>query len=122
MTIRRYQRSLLATTCTEMGAIYCSIISFATETSSNEMLENTVPKLSSDSPTGREKEKEKEDDVLERIKLQRKQDVMDINASLAATRSKLNRSAGLLTNIVYEFSLRGRWPRERYQQILDLQM
>ncbi|KAK0473358.1 hypothetical protein IW261DRAFT_1503962 [Armillaria novae-zelandiae] len=42
--------------------------------------------------------------------------------SLIAIRSKLNRSAVLKTNVIYEFSLRGRWPAQRYHKILELQL
>ena len=84
MTLRRYQRSILATTCTEVGAIYCSILSFASD--------------------------------------KRETSIGEITSTLLATRSKLKRASTLSTNIVYEFSLRGRWPKKRYQQILDMQM
>ncbi|KAJ3536349.1 hypothetical protein NMY22_g6068 [Coprinellus aureogranulatus] len=84
MTLRRYQRSILATTCTEIGAIYCSIVSFATE--------------------------------------KKEASIQEIASTLLATRNKLKRASTLSTNIVYEFSLRGRWPKKRYQQILDLQI
>ncbi|KAF9028574.1 hypothetical protein BDZ89DRAFT_1066048 [Hymenopellis radicata] len=83
-TIRRYQRTLLATTSSELGAIYCSVISFASS--------------------------------------RRLQEVPEVVTSLIAIRSKLSRSAVLRTNAIYEFSLRGRWPAERYKKILDLQM
>ncbi|KAF8907756.1 hypothetical protein CPB85DRAFT_1551911 [Mucidula mucida] len=99
-TIRRYQRTLLATTSSELGAIYCSVVSFASS--------------------------------------RRTQEVPEVVTSLIAIRSKLNRSAVLRTNAIYEvrtfdlrsavvlimiqFSLRGRWPAARYQKILDLQM
>ncbi|KAJ2933854.1 hypothetical protein H1R20_g3236, partial [Candolleomyces eurysporus] len=86
MTLRRYQRSLLSTTCTELGTIYCSIITFATFTPRTQAR------------------------------------MEEIISSLVATRAKLNRSSALSTNIVYEFSLRGRWPKKRYQQILELQL
>ncbi|KAK7688323.1 hypothetical protein QCA50_008695 [Cerrena zonata] len=42
--------------------------------------------------------------------------------SLIAIRLKLKRSLILKTNIVYEFSLRGKWPSERYQKILEIQL
>ncbi|KAF5312520.1 hypothetical protein D9619_003562 [Psilocybe cf. subviscida] len=83
-TIRRYERTLLATTSAEMGTIYCAILSFA----------NT----------------------------KHKEEIQDIIVSLLALRSKLTRSYSLRTNVGYEFSLRGRWPSERYQAVADLQM
>ncbi|KAI0917777.1 hypothetical protein AcV7_007101 [Taiwanofungus camphoratus] len=46
----------------------------------------------------------------------------EIIQSLVAIRMKLKRSVVLKTNIVYEFSLRGKWPAERYQKILELQI
>jgi hypothetical protein len=38
-TIRRYQRATLATTCTELGAIYCAIVSYANTRSPEEVTE-----------------------------------------------------------------------------------
>ncbi|GBE78787.1 hypothetical protein SCP_0116800 [Sparassis crispa] len=46
----------------------------------------------------------------------------EINQSLMATRIKLKRSLVLKANIIYEFSLRGKWPSKRYQKILELQL
>lgn len=46
----------------------------------------------------------------------------EIVQALIAIRMKLKRSVVLKTNIVYEFSLRGKWPAKRYQRILELQM
>ncbi|KAJ7581095.1 hypothetical protein C8J56DRAFT_256925 [Mycena floridula] len=83
-TIRKYQRATLATTSTEIGAIYCAILSFAYSRDSKESEE--------------------------------------ITTSLIAIRSKLNRSAVLKANAIYEFSLRGRWPADRYAKILQLQL
>ncbi|KAF9499221.1 hypothetical protein BDN71DRAFT_1384411 [Pleurotus eryngii] len=83
-TIRSYQRTTLATTAAELGAIYCAIISFA-----------NAPK----------------DDENQ-----------SIITSLIAVRSKLKRSIVLKANVVYEFSLRGRWPGERYQRVIELQL
>ncbi|KAJ8522296.1 hypothetical protein ONZ45_g1089 [Pleurotus djamor] len=45
-----------------------------------------------------------------------------IITSLIAVRSKLKRSIVLKANVIYEFSLRGRWPAKRYQKILELQL
>lgn len=42
--------------------------------------------------------------------------------SLLAIRSKLKRSLVLKENVIYEFSLRGQWPAERYHKILEVQM
>ncbi|ESK92525.1 hypothetical protein Moror_4433 [Moniliophthora roreri MCA 2997] len=83
-TIRRYQRATLATTTSEIGAIYCAILSYASSRSAEESQE--------------------------------------IVTSLVAIRSKLNRSAVLKANAIYEFSLRGRWPAKRYQRVLELQL
>ncbi|TRM68618.1 hypothetical protein BD626DRAFT_119094 [Schizophyllum amplum] len=83
-TIRRLQRRTLATTCSEIGAIFCSIVSFA-----------NVPQ-----------------DV----------DTQEILTSLIAIRSKLKRSITRSQNVTYEFSLRGKWPAERYNKIRELQI
>lgn len=42
--------------------------------------------------------------------------------SLLAIRRKLKRSLMVKENVTYELSLRGRWPAERYQKILDIQL
>ncbi|KAI0697464.1 hypothetical protein BC835DRAFT_1504792 [Cytidiella melzeri] len=42
--------------------------------------------------------------------------------SLIDIRMKLKRSLVLRTNIVYEISLRGRWPADRYQRISEIQL
>ncbi|KAL1753824.1 hypothetical protein FB107DRAFT_264038 [Schizophyllum commune] len=83
-TIRRLQRRTLATTCSEIGAIFCSIVSFANAPG----------------------------DV----------DTQEILTSLIAIRSKLKRSITRSQNVTYEFSLRGKWPAERYNKIRDLQI
>ena len=101
-TIREYQRNLLSTTSSELGSVYCSILSFA----------NT----------------------------KRESEVQEILSSLIALRNKLKKSTALRANVGYEvstssplqfllqvlklwqFSLRGRWPIDRYQKITDLQM
>jgi hypothetical protein len=38
-TIRKYQRETLATTCAELGGIYCAILSFAQTHSDKESIE-----------------------------------------------------------------------------------
>ncbi|KAF4612524.1 hypothetical protein D9613_012759 [Agrocybe pediades] len=83
-TIRRYQRTLLATTSSEMGTIYCAILSFA----------NT----------------------------KHEPEVQEIISSLLAIRAKLARSATMNSNVGYEYSLRGRWPADRYKKVADLQV
>ncbi|TFY76526.1 hypothetical protein EWM64_g7486 [Hericium alpestre] len=83
-TLRRYQRSTLSTTSTELGSVYCSVVSFA--------------------------------NVRHGV------DTQEILNSLIAVRLKLKRSIMLRTNIIYEFSLRGRWPAKRYQKIVEIQL
>ncbi|KAI9062294.1 hypothetical protein FKP32DRAFT_1677443 [Trametes sanguinea] len=85
-TLRKYQRKTMATTVSELGAVYCSIVSFANTREHQEVARG------------------------------------EIVQSLVAIRLKLKRSLVLKTNIIYEFSLRGRWPSSRYQKILDLQL
>ncbi|KAF9813949.1 hypothetical protein IEO21_05385 [Rhodonia placenta] len=85
-TLRRYQRAMLSTTSAELGAVYCSIVSFANTRGRHEV------------------------------------DRGEIIQTLVAIRMKLKRSVVLKTNIIYEFSMRGQWPAERYQRILELQM
>ncbi|KAI0041545.1 hypothetical protein FA95DRAFT_1548599 [Auriscalpium vulgare] len=50
------------------------------------------------------------------------ENAQDVLQSLIAIRLKLKRSIVLRTNIVYEFSLRGRYPAARYQKILEIQL
>ncbi|KAJ3009873.1 hypothetical protein NUW54_g2646 [Trametes sanguinea] len=76
----------MSTTVSELGAVYCSIVSFANTREHQEVARG------------------------------------EIVQSLVAIRLKLKRSLALKTNIVYEFSLRGRWPSSRYQKILGLQL
>ncbi|KAH9016429.1 hypothetical protein EDB83DRAFT_2439318 [Lactarius deliciosus] len=83
-TLRGYQRQSLATTASEIGSVYCSVVSYA----SSSHAENP----------------------------------QHVIQSLVAIRLKLKRSIVLRANIIYEFSLRGRWPAERYQKILEIQL
>ncbi|KAI0292339.1 hypothetical protein B0F90DRAFT_1811958 [Multifurca ochricompacta] len=70
-TLRDYQRQSLATSASEIGAVYCSIVSYASSPQTEDP-------------------------------------------------QHLKRSIVLRANIIYEFSLRGRWPAERYQKILEI--
>ncbi len=45
-----------------------------------------------------------------------------LSKSLIALRAKLRRTNLASANIAYEFSIRGRWPRERYQKLFVVQM
>jgi len=83
-TIRKYHRISLSTTTTEIGNLYCAIISYAT--------------------TRKEK------------------DLQTIVNNMTALRSKLRRMRSQTANVGYEISLRGKWPIERYEKILELQM
>ncbi|KAI0089790.1 hypothetical protein BDY19DRAFT_888753 [Irpex rosettiformis] len=86
VTLRSYQRRMMSTTVTEIGSVYCGVLSFANTQGTYEVDRGTIVQ------------------------------------SLIAIRLKLKRSLVLRTNIVYEFSLRGRWPAERYQKILEVQL
>ena len=95
---------MMSTTVAEIGAVYCSIVSFANTQHVYELDRGTIIQ------------------------------------SLIAIRLKLKRSLVLRTNIVYEvcrpgmlllyhvltinlqFSLRGKWPAQRYQKILEIQL
>lgn len=98
---------MMSTTVAELGAVYCSVVSFANTQHSYELDRGTIIQ------------------------------------SLIAIRLKLKRSLVLRTNIVYEvsdrrvsiqsrqqqdahsraqFSLRGKWPAQRYQRILEIQL
>ncbi|KAJ7905803.1 hypothetical protein B0H14DRAFT_25200 [Mycena olivaceomarginata] len=83
-TIRHYERTTMATTASEIGTMYCDIVSYA----------NTRHGM----------------------------DPQEIVTGLIAIRSKILRSITLKGNAIYEFSMRGRWPAERYQKIMELQL
>lgn len=101
-TLRGYQRQSLSTTASGIGSAYCLIVSYATS-----------------------------------LHIEDPQNVIQ---DLIAIRLKLKRSIVLRANIIYEvsrdlskifplpaeatsqFSLRGRWPAERYQKILEIQL
>ncbi|KAF8067019.1 hypothetical protein FPV67DRAFT_1769133 [Lyophyllum atratum] len=52
----------------------------------------------------------------------REKDVHEINLSLLAVRSKLRRTTARRANVIYEVSLRGRWPAERYHKLFEIQL
>ncbi|KAL4245332.1 hypothetical protein ABKN59_008325 [Abortiporus biennis] len=85
-TLRSYQRRMMSTTVSELGSVYCSIVSFANTRNHSEA------------------------------------DKSPIIQSLIAIRLKLKRSLVLRRNVVYEFSLRGSWPSERYHKICEIQL
>lgn len=60
--------------------------------------------------------------IISFANLRSEPEVQEIISSLTAIRSKLKRSVVLRTNVIYEFSLRGRWPAQRYQKIMELQL
>lgn len=47
---------------------------------------------------------------------------VDLMLRLQATRSKLRRLGALSATVAYEFSLRGRWPAERYAKLASVEM
>ncbi|KAF8896796.1 hypothetical protein CPB84DRAFT_1682022 [Gymnopilus junonius] len=49
-------------------------------------------------------------------------EIQEIISTLMAVRNKLTRVLAMRANIAYEFSFQGRWPADRYQKIVDLQM
>lgn len=60
--------------------------------------------------------------VISFASTRREDDIAFIVQSLLAIRSKLKRSRVSRTNVMYEFSMRGKWPSKRYQKILDTQL
>ncbi|KAI6026427.1 hypothetical protein BKA83DRAFT_4243292 [Pisolithus microcarpus] len=60
--------------------------------------------------------------VISFASTRREDDITFIVQSLLAIRSKLKRSRVSRTNVMYEFSMRGKWPSKRYQKILDTQL
>ncbi|KDR73069.1 hypothetical protein GALMADRAFT_270443 [Galerina marginata CBS 339.88] len=49
-------------------------------------------------------------------------EVQEIISGLLAVRSKLARGEKLRLNVMYEYSLKGKWPKDRYQRIMELQL
>ena len=100
-TIRKYHRKLLATTSSELGSIYCQVISFA-----NSKRQTEVPEIATNL-------------LAIRRKLRKSQ----------AMRRNVGYEVGwlypesLLIQLVShsQFSFRGKWPAKRYFAILDIQ-
>ncbi|TDL16038.1 hypothetical protein BD410DRAFT_731828 [Rickenella mellea] len=61
-------------------------------------------------------------DILSHANAPTYPEVRDIANNLTAIRTKLNRSKILRKHVVYELSLQGRWPTERYDMILKVQL
>ncbi|PPQ64930.1 hypothetical protein CVT26_015650 [Gymnopilus dilepis] len=49
-------------------------------------------------------------------------EIQEILSTLLAVRNKIARLLSLRANVGYEFSLKGQWPADRYQKIVDLQI
>ncbi|KIK91214.1 hypothetical protein PAXRUDRAFT_150011 [Paxillus rubicundulus Ve08.2h10] len=60
--------------------------------------------------------------VVSLANTKREGDTALVVSHLLAIRSKLKRSILLKANVIYEVSLRGRWPAERYHKILEIQL
>ncbi|KAI6044608.1 hypothetical protein EDC04DRAFT_2561114 [Pisolithus marmoratus] len=60
--------------------------------------------------------------VISFTSTRREDDITSIVQSLLAIRSKLKRSVVCRENVIYEFSMRGKWPAKRYHKILDIQL
>lgn len=60
--------------------------------------------------------------VISFASTRREDDITYIVQSLLAIRGKLKRSGVGKANVMYEFSMRGKWPSKRYQKILDTQL
>ncbi|KAL5518361.1 hypothetical protein ACEPAH_43 [Sanghuangporus vaninii] len=61
-------------------------------------------------------------DVVSNVTVRGGPETEAIVKELIASRLKLRRSKVLMTNVVYEFSFRGKWPKERYEGICDIQL
>ncbi|KAJ3877319.1 hypothetical protein F5051DRAFT_408806 [Lentinula edodes] len=106
-TLRRYQRTALATTCAELGVIYCAVLSLPYSSSLGQGGGNTNDTNNGD---------------LGKQTLGHSEETHAIVARLIAIRSKLGRLKTGKVNVKYEISLRGKWPEERYHTLFDLQM
>ena len=101
-TLRGYQRQSLATTASELGSVYCSIVSYATS-SHMEDFQKVIGNL-----------------IAIRLKLKRSI-VVRANIIYEVCRD-LHEIFLLSDEVVSQFSLRGRWPAKRYQKILEIQL
>ncbi|KIK64040.1 hypothetical protein GYMLUDRAFT_40270 [Collybiopsis luxurians FD-317 M1] len=101
-TIRKYQRSTLATTCAEVGVIYCAILSLF-HGSASDASSTLYVRESGKQPIGHSEHGQA------------------IVARLIAIRGKLDRLKASRANVKYEISFRGRWPEERYHTLFELQ-
>ncbi|KAL5495894.1 hypothetical protein ACEPAI_1358 [Sanghuangporus weigelae] len=61
-------------------------------------------------------------DVVSNVTVHGGPETEAIVKELIASRLKLRRSKALMANVVYEFSLRGKWPKERYVGICEIQL
>lgn len=100
-TIRRYHRTALATTSSEIGYLYCSIVSYAT-TRRPEDLKNIIRNM-----------------VALRSRL-RKLQAQTANVQYEVRFIVLPNWLVILS--LYQFSIRGKWPTARYKKVLDLQL
>ena len=100
-TIRRYHRKLLATTSSQLGTIYCQVISFA-----NSKRQTEVPEIATNLLAIRRK--------LRKSQAMRRNVGYEVGWLYAE---------GLLIQCVLhsQFSFRGKWPAKRYFAILDIQ-
>lgn len=102
-TLRRYQRTSLATTVSEIGSIYCSIVSFA----NSRQTENTQEIVQSL--------------IAIRAKLKRSL-VLKTNIIYEVRSGLMLAKPYGLTRFRIQFSMRGSWPAERYHKVLDQQL
>ncbi|OCB89516.1 hypothetical protein A7U60_g3311 [Sanghuangporus baumii] len=61
-------------------------------------------------------------DVVSNVTVRGGPETEAIVKELIASRLKLRRSKVLMANVVYEFSFRGKWPKERYEGICEIQL
>ena len=122
-TLRAYQRRMMSTTVAEIGAVYCSVVSFANTQNTYEMDKGAIVQSL----------------IAIRLKLKRSL-VLRTNIVYEVRQSSTVFVCssfclffwdvfffGLALNGTeffhhLQFSLRGKWPAQRYQKILEIQL
>jgi hypothetical protein len=101
-TLRGYQRQSLATTTSEIGSVYCSIVSYASSPHAEDP-QHVIQSL-----------------IAIRLKLKRSI-VLRANTIYEVSRDGCT-VFQFPAEVAPQFSLRGRWPAKRYQRILEIQL
>jgi hypothetical protein len=92
-TLRQYLRRAHAASIHRSGLLHCRLLAFTSQTHADEGHDQT-----------------------------KQVDPLELSASLISHRQKLRRLDALKVNVSWETSLRGGWPKDRYQQLFEVQL